>query len=39
MDLGLKGQVALITGFPASKRAAFITGSVYDIDGGVQKSL
>jgi 3-oxoacyl-[acyl-carrier protein] reductase len=36
------GQVEEVSGlvaFLASDRASFITGSIYDVDGGVQKSI
>jgi NAD(P)-dependent dehydrogenase (short-subunit alcohol dehydrogenase family) len=36
---GREGEVSALVVFLASDRASFITGSVYDIDGGFQKSI
>ncbi len=36
---GREEEVSALVVFLASDRASFITGSVYDIDGGIQKSL
>ena len=36
---GREEEVTAMVVFLASDRASFITGSVYDIDGGFQKSI
>ena len=36
---GQTEEVSGLVAFPASDRASFMTGSVYDIDGGFQKSI
>jgi NAD(P)-dependent dehydrogenase (short-subunit alcohol dehydrogenase family) len=36
---GRVGEVSGLVAFLASERASFITRSIYDVDGGVQKSI
>jgi 3-oxoacyl-[acyl-carrier protein] reductase len=37
--IGRAEEVSGLVAFLASDRASYITGSIYDIDGGIQKSI
>jgi len=37
--MGRVEEVSGLVTFLASERASFMTGSIYDVDGGIQKSI